>query len=363
MPKTEKKIVFRPNKKGGISTYIRTYNVRKGSKEQSDGVIESIKIQHSVNDKYILYDYLRSISPSKFSSFDIYFIISKLKNLNDVEVLVGFINDNIDKMDLLVMCCILNNIPNKSEYYQVIFNDLIKKADISNDILFPMIYSIKDHIKLLSILKKSTKFKSKVNNIFNPVNIINWYYKDINHECIQAAINAFNNTNIALKYLSNDMMLTSKENLDLANLIKYNNITMAKTDSDLYLTSITNLSPSVAAEIFKKRINVDIGLYSSGIFEFVADKLDLSEIYTKVKDIDIINDTNYDMVESGYYLDVNDNFYLITSFVINESNKNYFNFIALPSNLLDSRAKSLMKIDKSSNSEEYIYNKYLVCPK
>ena len=142
MPTVKKTVVTRPTKKGGLSTYVQSYNVGSNSNKISDDIITSIKTQQVVNSKYLLNDYLRSLTLSNITVYDIKFIISKLININDIEILSEFIINNIDNLNLMVLCGILNNIPNKYEYYLILFSVIFEKLNVSDDILYSLLYSL-----------------------------------------------------------------------------------------------------------------------------------------------------------------------------------------------------------------------------
>jgi len=365
MPKTKKLIVTRPTKGGGLSTYSQSYNVNNTPSKESDNIINSIKIQHAINERYLLKDYLRSLKLSNFATFDIKLIISKVKNLNDIEELSKFIIDNIDHLNLMVICGIFNNIPNKYEYYEIIFRHIIDNLNISDDKLYSLIYSLNDHDMVLGLLRKSNKLKTEISNIINPCNIIRLYYSNINPECIYSAINSFNNNDNILKYLSNNIKLSTVENRILGSFIKYNNNTTK--DTNLYLTSFVNISPYIAADIYKRDIDIDIGLYSSGVYELSNKKKDIDKFYYKIKDINVNNNSNFIINNIGYYLDNNNKCYLIMLLEINSSNMHNFNFIALPSKFTDIKIiNKIMKTNGVKNKTQminYNYKKYLVCNK
>lgn len=368
MPTRKKIAVTRPTKEGGLSTYVQSYSTGNTTNSSiSNDIIASIKIQHTVNNKYLLYDYLRSLSPTNLTVNNIYYITSKINSIEDIESLTEFIVNNIDDLNLMVLCGILNNIPVKYEYYLIIFTDVFEKIKVSDDVLYSLIYSLNDHDTVISLLSDSKKFKTRIYNIFNPCNIINLYSNNINYECIHAAINDYNNKDIVLKYLSNNIRLTVTENRIFNSYIKYNNNIIIKKNVKLYMTSFVNISPSVASTIYKKDIDIDVGLYSNGLYEFTDKKADINKYYNKIKNIKITNDSDFIITDSGYYLDDDNRCYLIISLEINRRNVNSFNFITLPSNVMD--MKVLDKIMKNNNMKKnteqlnYNYNKYLVSNK
>ena len=203
---TVKKLpVTRPTKSGGLSTYIQSYNSSSKELNPATEFINSLKIRNNILNKYSLSEYLKDITLlNKLTIYDVFFISSKIKSVIDIEIIVNFLNKNILDIDLLIICSIVNNIPTKFEYYEILIKEFINNKKIEKYHLISILYSLNDHDLLISILSKIKKFEQY---IIHPLSIIDIYNKEMNVDCFSAMVNSFYNTYKPLKFLSNGIIL------------------------------------------------------------------------------------------------------------------------------------------------------------
>lgn len=329
---TVKKLpVTRPTKSGGLSTYIQSYNSSIKELNPAIEFINSLKIRNTILNKYSLSEYLNDIkSLNKLTSYDVFFISSKIKSIIDVELIVNFLNKNILNIDLLIICSIINNIPTKFEYYEILINSFINNKNIEKYYLISILYSLNDHNLLISILSKIKKFKQY---IINPLSIIDLYNKDINIDCFSAMVNSFYNIYKPLKYLSNGINLSTIETKLLSDLIKNNNRIIIKNVDKLYSYLFINMNIEIAAHIHNNNINMNIDYNFDGFFEFERKKSNINKIFKKIKDINVESSLDFLITESGFYLSKNNECYVIIEMELIPSQLYGFDFISIPNQI------------------------------
>jgi hypothetical protein len=329
---TVKKVpVTRPTKSGGLSTYIQSYNSSSKELNPAKEFINSLKIRNNILNKYNLSEYLKNIkSLNKLTIYDVFFISSKIKSIIDIEIIVNFLNKNILDIDLLIICSIINNIPTKFEYYEILIKEFVSNKKIEKYNLISILYSLNDHNLLISVLSKIKKFEQY---IIHPLSTIYIYNKEINIDCFSAMVNSFYNIHKPLKFLSNGINLSTIENKLLNDLIKNNNKIVLKTVDKLYSYLFINMNVEIAAHIYKNNININIDYNFDGFFEFERKQKKINKIFKKIKDVSIKSSLDFLIIESGFYLSENNECYMIIELELIPPQLYGFDFISVPNQL------------------------------
>lgn len=367
---TEKKMVSRVAKSGKLSIYTQGYHLnpfkkstdKKNKKIDQDSgnraerIAQTLKTKPATDKRATVEGMLNSVNPqSPLGYKKITKISSKLKSLKDVNMLsdgllkksLGTLKSTNTVSDINKVnehSKLFNNIPETTEAYSVVLNDLVSnKSKMANNAFSSIINSMKNHSLIESTLSSKMKSESYDKDDLlhdwkieysNPLSqVMNYYDGDLSDNLRAIIANIWNKEN-DLTYLNNGIILTDREKETTKNWIDLNNDEASKvvTTGLLQNTTFIKLDKNFASLVYASGIDVNFSLYNSIVYEFKngTDKLNESE-WIKIKDVNIKNESNFTVHSSSFYLrNSTKEVFLIVKLSI--KNAMDYNFVSLSNN-------------------------------
>jgi len=394
----KKKAVTRITKSGKFSSYTQSYHLNPFKKQsnknkagavpltKADRIAEKMKSKPAIDKRASMEATLSNVNPTNtIGSLKVDKICSKLKTIQDVQTLTSNLLDNsfktlnaiTTKKDITKInehSRLLNNIPNTTEAYSTVVGSLMRsKNRMAPEAFSSLIFSFNDHALLEKTFTNRAKSEAYMIDELrhdweveytNPLTHVTNYYSGDLGDNLRGVVNNLQQKDNDLTYLNNNFTLTDRE-VDLTQRwIDFNNDEASKGISAGYLKNkiFIKLDKNLAAMIHSSSTPVTFNLYNSTIYEFKNGNTPLKEDeWKKIKDIKIINDSNFTLHNSSFYIRLRDNsVYFIAD--ISVKNTGDYNFISVSkkdtSNFIDKYNDVVLKsINTSKLSESEIKDK------
>lgn len=366
---TKRLNVIRKTKRGNISMYQQSYHVNifeKTKKSKSDNVNKSsnkvddfmISItQKTKSDKLQkLEHYVNDLTPvdGSIGLNSVNKILSKTKNNKDVSVLKnvyfdkvfqeGFFNkENLNQHKGLLQDTskIINNIPKNEFSYKEISNSIIfNKNNIDKKASMSMINSFQDKNLLSHVVnnynKKESYDKDDFLNDFyteyiNPLLQLELFHIDKITDPLKSVVSSIYGLSNDLTYINNTPILNDKEKILWSKWIDINNSNIKNNhDIKLYNSILMKIDPLIASSLYKSKKEIELPIYQSIISNFTITKPEHN--LTLIKKIELQNKTNFNIIESEFVKNENNDVYIWL--VLKLQDVLYNEFILLNNNYL-----------------------------
>ena len=305
---TKKLNVLRKSKSGKVSMYQQSYHVsafektkgRSGNdgkqtsdlkdNNKADNYNVSVSSKMKSDKKQKLQHYVENLTPvnGKIGSVAVDKIVSKVKTKNDMSQLKesyfnqvfkeGFFNgDNVGKHGGLLKDTsrLINKLPANEHNYREISNSLISNASsISDHAMVNMVSAVADRGLMESVLAPTVANESYDKDEFrhnyyvkysNPMSQLNTLYQDNSSDPAKASVQHLYGLANDLDHITNVPKLTETDVKLWENWIDQNSrqIKQKLVSNKLYNTLLVELSPSVAAELYKTNKMISLPIYQS----------------------------------------------------------------------------------------------------